>query len=41
VDDAEGATLLFDAKPAGAVRGVRVLINARGELLLEHLDNII
>jgi hypothetical protein len=35
VDKSKGAILLFDAKPAGAVRGIGVLVHTSGDLLLE------
>jgi hypothetical protein len=41
VYEAQSAALLFDAKPAGAIRGVGALIDSCGELLFEHLDNVV
>jgi hypothetical protein len=35
VDESKGAILLFDAKPAGVVRGVGVLVHTSSDLLLE------
>jgi len=40
VDDVEHAVLLLDAKPGGAVQGVRRLVHAGGDLLSKELDDL-
>ena len=37
----QGAVLLLDAEPAGAVQGVRVLIHTGSNLLLEEFDDVV
>ena len=41
MNQVQGAVLLLDAEPAGAVRGVRVLVHTGGDLLLEEFDDVV
>jgi hypothetical protein len=41
MDESEGSILLFDAEPAGVVGGIRALIHAYSNLLLEQLSYLI
>jgi hypothetical protein len=41
VHNAKGAVLLFDAEPAGPVRGVGGLVNTSGDFLFEQVDDVV
>jgi hypothetical protein len=41
MDDVERSTFLLHAKPLGAIRGIRMFVNACCKLVFEHLNDIV